>query len=328
MILPPAWGVTDATLRLSSTGQVYDDGADTIRASQYARVWTLAQRLRAASTSPYDLVLRVQRRVRQGAVYDERPPKARLPLDSFLFDVRRGYCQQFSGAMALLLRMAGVPARVASGFAPGRRDRSRNAYIVTDLDAHSWVEVFFPDLGWVVFDPTPAAGAPASIVGSPATTVQSADTGDRGRLTPIAGGAADDDAGGGSAAWLVAGAVLLGTLALALLVALLVDRRRRRAALAAGGPELAELLHALAVTGRDVPPGTTLVDLQRRFAGSADAGRYLKAVVRGRFADGPGPDAEDRAALRRALAQGLGVRGSLRAWWALPPALGARRTTR
>ena len=51
---------------------------------------------------------------------------------------------------------SGVPARVASGFSPGTFDEERREYVVRDLDAHSWVEVFFPGYGWIPFDPTPA----------------------------------------------------------------------------------------------------------------------------------------------------------------------------
>jgi transglutaminase-like putative cysteine protease len=89
----------------------------------------------------------VRRRVQEGATYSETPPQVAVPLDTFLFDDRTGYCQQFSGAMALLLRMGGIPARVAAGFTPGTFDSERGEYIVRDLDAHSWVEAYFPWLG-------------------------------------------------------------------------------------------------------------------------------------------------------------------------------------
>src|SRR6478609_10295129 len=59
--------------------------------------------------------------------------------------------------MALLLRLGGVPARVASGFTPGTKDPKTGEWVVRDLDAHSWVEVWFDGIGWVTFDPTPAA---------------------------------------------------------------------------------------------------------------------------------------------------------------------------
>ena len=98
--------------------------------------------------------------MRRSATYTEQPAPAENPLDRFLFDAPRGYCQHFSGAMALLLRMGGVPARVAVGFTPGSRTPRRGEYVVRDLDAHSWVEAYFPRWGWVTFDPTPAAAPP------------------------------------------------------------------------------------------------------------------------------------------------------------------------
>src|SRR6202007_2213208 len=74
-----------------------------------------------------------------------------------------GYCQQFAGAAALLLRLAGVPARVVAGFATGRRV-GPDRYVVRDLDAHDWIEVYFQGYGWVPFNPTPSAD-PALIAG-------------------------------------------------------------------------------------------------------------------------------------------------------------------
>ena len=68
--------------------------------------------------------------------------------------LRRGYCEQYAGAMAVMVRAAGVPARMALGYTPGTRlpDGTR---MITSNDAHAWVEVYFRDLGWVPFDPTP-----------------------------------------------------------------------------------------------------------------------------------------------------------------------------
>ena len=96
---------------------------------------------------------------RDGFTYSERPPDHEYPLEAFLFEDKIGYCQQFSGAMALMLRMSGIPARVVSGFSPGSLNRDSGEYRVRDLDAHSWVEVYFNDIGWVTFDPTPAGRA-------------------------------------------------------------------------------------------------------------------------------------------------------------------------
>jgi hypothetical protein len=68
--------------------------------------------------------------------------------------LKRGYCEQYAGAMAVLVRATGVPARVVLGYTPGNADGGRTRTITTD-DAHAWVEVWFSGLGWVTFDPTP-----------------------------------------------------------------------------------------------------------------------------------------------------------------------------
>ena len=81
------------------------------------------------------------------------------PLSDFLFNVRTGHCEYFSTAMAVLLRTHGVAARVVNGFLPGEYNETAGAYTVRQSDAHSWVEVYFPETrSWVTFDPTPSAG--------------------------------------------------------------------------------------------------------------------------------------------------------------------------
>ena len=81
------------------------------------------------------------------------------PLADFLFNVKAGHCEYFSTAMAVMLRTRGVAARVVNGFLPGEYNDTAGAYTVRQSDAHSWVEVYFPESGaWVTFDPTPAAG--------------------------------------------------------------------------------------------------------------------------------------------------------------------------
>ncbi|MEP6571011.1 MAG: DUF3488 and transglutaminase-like domain-containing protein [Acidobacteriota bacterium] len=81
------------------------------------------------------------------------------PLADFLFNVRTGHCEYFSTAMAVMLRTRGIAARVVNGFLPGEYNDAADAYTVRQSDAHSWVEVYFPETQtWVTFDPTPAAG--------------------------------------------------------------------------------------------------------------------------------------------------------------------------
>ena len=81
------------------------------------------------------------------------------PLSDFLFNVKSGHCEYFSTAMAVMLRTRGIAARVVNGFLPGEYNEVAGAYTVRQSDAHSWVEVYFPETrSWVTFDPTPAAG--------------------------------------------------------------------------------------------------------------------------------------------------------------------------
>ncbi len=81
------------------------------------------------------------------------------PLSDFLFNVRAGHCEYFSTAMAVMLRTHGIAARVVNGFLPGEYNETSGAYTVRQSDAHSWVEVYFPETrSWVTFDPTPSAG--------------------------------------------------------------------------------------------------------------------------------------------------------------------------
>ena len=82
------------------------------------------------------------------------------PLAHFVADGKRGYCQHFAGAMALMLRMLGVPARVAGGFTSGTFEDG--GWTVSDHNAHTWVEVWFPGYGWLPFDPTPGRGSLAA----------------------------------------------------------------------------------------------------------------------------------------------------------------------
>ncbi len=110
------------------------------------------------ATDPYEVTLRIERYLRNFFEYSLTPPSSDYssPYSAFLFDTRSGYCQHFAGAMALLLRYNGIPARVAVGFTSGELDESSpDTYTVSTNNAHAWVEVYFPQIGWVAFDPTP-----------------------------------------------------------------------------------------------------------------------------------------------------------------------------
>ncbi len=285
----------------------------------------------ARAATPIAYVREVESYLGRGFAYSETPPPSRAPLADFLLRDRAGYCQQFSGAMALLLRMGGVPARVASGFSPGILDAERREYGVRDVDAHSWVEGFMPGIGWVTRDPTPA-DSPAraqtadlavgnqedavTFAGSERALGRVPEAGVAGLPASAAGG------DGGPSALEVIGGVLLA-LAVAAGAALLVRRHVRRARMRRDGvdADLAELLRALQRSGRAPPPQLTLDALARRLAGTP-AEEYVHTLADARYGYGRArPTRAQRAALRRELGAGLGRRGRLRAWWALPPKL-------
>lgn len=94
---------------------------------------------------------------------EQKSGGAKDPLADFMFRVREGHCEYFSTAMAVMLRTEGVATRVVNGFQLGEYNDAADVYTVRQSDAHSWVEVYFPDTGaWVTFDPTPVAGRPGS----------------------------------------------------------------------------------------------------------------------------------------------------------------------
>ncbi len=129
----------------------------------YAPLYRLAQRVVGNAPTPYAAAVALEAWFRTGGgfVYDEQPPQAPgMPaLVGFVTKTRAGYCQHYAGAMALMLRYLGIPARVAGGFTSGRWNRDRERWIVSDTDAHAWVEVWFPGYGWLPFDPTPSRGS-------------------------------------------------------------------------------------------------------------------------------------------------------------------------
>jgi transglutaminase-like putative cysteine protease len=83
-------------------------------------------------------------------------PPGRDPVDYFLFDLKQDFCEYFASAMVVMLREAGVPARLVEGFTTGQFDSGTGQYIVREQDAHAWVEAYFPQYGWIEFEPTPS----------------------------------------------------------------------------------------------------------------------------------------------------------------------------
>ena len=135
---------------------------DDFEGRRYRPLYEKAEEIAGNARNPYAAVVALEAWFRSagGFTYDEHPPRARegAPLVQFVTQTKRGYCQHFSGAMALMLRYLGIPARVAAGFTSGSYDKEREQWSVYDRNAHTWVEVWFDGFGWLPFDPTPGRG--------------------------------------------------------------------------------------------------------------------------------------------------------------------------
>ncbi len=124
------------------------------------RVGQLAAKVTKGATTALDIARRLETHLRESYSYSlnlQRTDDGE-PIADFLFNVQAGHCEYFASAMTLMLRTQGVPARIVNGFQMGEYSEISDFYTVRQSDAHSWVEVYFPKHGWVVFDPTPSAG--------------------------------------------------------------------------------------------------------------------------------------------------------------------------
>ncbi|WP_339835315.1 transglutaminase domain-containing protein [Paenibacillus sp. FSL R7-0272] len=293
------------------------------------RVRNLATEIIGSSTTRYDAVQAVRSYLKANARYslDTRmPPRGTDFVDDFLFVTRAGYCNHFSTAMVVLLRAEGIPARWVKGYAPGQADpQNPGQVVVTQGDAHSWVEVYFPGVGWVPFEATPGFDS-AQALNASAAGVASAQPGDK---APLPGAGSGLERAGAwlaayaralvAAPWLAATALAAAAL---LCAAAWACTRRLRPALRLGlllawprssFPDRERLLqaaapvwHALARRYGPRPPGMTL----REYAASPAVAAGMDGADIARFAADwerllYGPDRPLRADsldfLRRAL---------------------------
>jgi transglutaminase-like putative cysteine protease len=128
------------------------------RIADQAKAWV------GDAESPADQARRIQQRLRMDFQYslEGNAKPVRDPLAHFLFDTRRGYCEYFASAMAVMLRSLGTPTRVATGFQSGYFNEVSGLTVIRASDAHAWVEAWIEGQGWVTFDPTPAAAPRAT----------------------------------------------------------------------------------------------------------------------------------------------------------------------
>jgi hypothetical protein len=295
--LTPGYGHSPTVVPLF--GQPPDpDVTATLNLTPYGPVAPLARRLAAGATSQWQVVARVHHYLLDGGRfrYTTNPPQVGpFPLVDFLLGDHAGDCQHFAGAAALLLRLAGVPARVVVGFALGVPEPG-GRYNVRDTDAHAWIEVYFQGYGWVAFNPTPPAAGQAAIPRqldplAPATT----------------SGGHDAHAGPEGLGWLTVGAIL-AALATA---GIRVTRRRTRRGPVPLGPLLEGLVRR---TGAQIQPSSTLAELGGQLARlvGPQTAALAAQTERARFAPGPtAPTSHPRIQLARALASDLGPRRAL-----------------
>ena len=317
----------------------------------YEEMWQQARRLRADARTPYGAVVAIETWLRStgGFSYDQSPPAADglPPLAHFVAEGKRGYCQHFAGAMALMLRMLGIPARVAAGFTSGTYEDG--GWTVTDHNAHAWVEVWFPDYGWLPFDPTPGRGSLAASYSASSTGFNAGDAADGflgGGAGRVSGGGIDQlrlleqkerqaeraealrraSDGKTSTLWLLVLLAVAGVAALGL--AKLVRRRSRyltRDPRRLAGAARRELVDFLTDQGITVAASATPEELHELVRAELDAdGRpFARALAEARF--GP-PEASAAAASRarrelrnllRLLRRRLGRAARLRGLFAL-----------
>lgn len=125
------------------------------------RVFALAHTLTVSASTPYEKASAIESYLRlfPYTLDVPAPPPHRDIADFFLFDLQRGYCDYYASSMVALARAVGLPSRLVVGYATGTYDSNQAHYVIAASDAHSWVEVYFPDFGWVEFEPT--GGRPA-----------------------------------------------------------------------------------------------------------------------------------------------------------------------
>jgi len=288
-----------------------------------ARDRELADAITAGARNEYGAVMAVQSWLQTNTRYDLTVPRepARVDaVDHFLFETRRGFCEHIASAMALLLRTQGIATRVVTGYGPGLRNPFTGYYEVRASDAHAWVEVLYPQVGWVAYDPTFGVPAVPDGWGSPmGADLTSWAAAHLGRVVPdgvrsIAGtvaGRAVAAIGVAGRAWPIP---LVGVV-IGVAVALIRRRRRHRVppvdTIAAAHEEL---VAALATMGHPLDPSQTpaetlaMVSRVQRLAGEAAAHAtvVLGSVERARFA--PPADRPSEAEATRALASATRVR--------------------
>jgi len=138
-----------------------------VPADMQTAIETIAEAWTAGAKNDYERILAIQDHLNDTSVYtydtSVAPRDDAYTLLRFLTTTKRGFCQQFASAMAVMLRTLGFPARVAEGFTQGQPDPDTGVFHVSTTELHSWVEVLFPTYGWLAFEPTPGRTNPLAL---------------------------------------------------------------------------------------------------------------------------------------------------------------------
>jgi len=280
-----------------------------------ARIRDLAREVTAAARTPYEKATALRDYLGRNPEFTYDLDVARAQdidtLEDFLFEVRRGYCEQFATAYGAMARSVGLPTRIAVGYNRGE-DLGDGRYQVRNRNAHAWPEVYLASIGWVPFDPTPGIREPtieggAGVIGAPdpppeSTSSTSGTTAVPGSTTPTsarapfndpevqvgAPSAGDDDRSAGerilaTVVALAASVVLISAAVVAVLVALAYRRRwHRRHGRDARDRVLgawAQALDHLAEAGIDPKPSATATEFALRYAPAQGAGEAGAPLV-------------------------------------------------
>jgi transglutaminase-like putative cysteine protease len=152
--------VADKTsLRTASTGypQWVRDRYLQVPETLTAETRALAAELAASYDNPFDKAIAIRDYLRANIAYNDQidaPPPGVEPIHYMLFENQQAYCTYYASAMAMMLRSEGIPARIVNGYAMGEYVAESTGYRVRSNNAHTWVEVYFPRYGWIIFEPT------------------------------------------------------------------------------------------------------------------------------------------------------------------------------
>jgi transglutaminase-like putative cysteine protease len=341
----PDWGTEnrDTLMRVFFRGE----NADEFEVAVLESLYDAARGVTNEARNPYEATVLLETWFREagGFVYDEQPPApigGQPALVDFVNETKRGYCQHYAGAMALMLRLLGIPSRVAVGFTSGSYDDDDKEWVVSDTNAHAWVEVYFPRFGWIPFDPTPGRGQLGAVYSAYSGEFNNGDAADIGlaealeglspalaeqirsarQLPGLEGTSGIGNPGSGGAVGAVADrgpsllALVLLVLACAFAAVVLLKAGVRSYRFATRDPRrLAaacrrDLVGYLADQGVDVPRSATLPELgatlERYYA--VDTGPFVRDLTTARF----GPPAHAGDALHRARRELRALRRSLR----------------